>query len=253
MNFPTWSDLNDESIVPPLGARKAPDLGPVAVMAACQPDIPILVSSMDQPRSHPFFNDRLMTDDQISLAGPSMGSPYAAMMLESLVIRGVETIAVLGWCGAVNSTLKAGDIILADPAIIDEGTSRNYARLVQDPAMASPDAGLTEHLLQFSQARMPDRTISRQTVWTTDAIYRETPKKVAFFRELGADAVEMECSALFSVAEYRKVKIAALLVVSDSLGDKKWQPGFKKEAFKAARKAACRTIIEFAKQLASGC
>ena len=36
----------------------------------------------------------------------------------------------------------------------------------------------------------------------------------------------MEASALFAVAQYRGVEIAALFTVSDSLADLKWHPDF---------------------------
>ncbi|MBF0203546.1 MAG: hypothetical protein HQK67_04340 [Desulfamplus sp.] len=80
-------------------------------------------------------------------------------------------------------------------------------------------------------------------IWTTDAIYRETSKKVAFFRNMGAIAVEMECSALFAVANYRKIDIAAILIVSDELSSSKWKPGFKTAAFKESRKKILNAII----------
>ncbi|MCP3898767.1 MAG: nucleoside phosphorylase, partial [Desulfobacteraceae bacterium] len=64
-----------------------------------------------------------------------------------------------------------------------------------------------------------------------------------------AYAVEMECSALFATAQYRKVEIAALLVVSDELKPTEWIPGFRKKEFKEARKNACKAIVEFATDL----
>jgi len=72
---------------------------------------------------------------------------------------------------------------------------------------------------------------------------------VDFFRSLGASAVEMECAALFSVAEYRKVSIAALLIVSDSVASRTWDPGFRNKKFKQARKISCEAIISFMKKL----
>lgn len=47
--------------------------------------------------------------------------------------------------------------------------------------------------------------------------FRETPKKVAQFRQLGADTVEMECAALAACAQFRKVDFAQLLFTGDSL------------------------------------
>ncbi len=270
MSFPTWSDLNSESIVPPLGARRPPDLGPVAVMVSCKPDINPVKSQMTDPVVIPFLNDTLMTSNDghkgICVAGPFMGAPYGAMVLESLIARGVKKIVVLGWCGAVNADLNIGDILLVKEAIVDEGTSPNYARLDPERPCSLPDAGLTDQLYDFWQAgssgaaEKPGREalppaeadlvkLTRQTVWTTDAIYRETPKKVAYFKGLGARAVEMECSALFSVAQYHDVKIAALLVVSDSVASVNWQHGFRSSRFKQARKIAIQIVMKFIKQL----
>lgn len=41
----------------------------------------------------------------------------------------------------------------------------------------------------------------------------------------------MECSALFSVAKYRKVSSAALLVVSDTLYEGVWKQYFEDPVF----------------------
>ena len=53
--------------------------------------------------------------------------------------------------------------------------------------------------------------------WTTDAFFRETPKRVTQFRKLGASTVEMECSALAACAQFRKVDFAQILFTGDSL------------------------------------
>jgi len=251
MNYPTWSDLNSESIVPPLGARRAPDIGSVAVMVSCEPDFNYIKSIAAKPKSLPFFTSTLMTpgecDEGICVAGPFIGAPYATMLLESLIVKGADKIVVLGWCGAVTDQLDVGDIILPCKAIVDEGTSSNYTILDKEIPNSIPDLNLvdqlSDHLESFGISS------KKASIWTTDAIYRETKKKKDYFKNLGAKAVEMECSALFSVAQYRNVSIAGLLVVSDSLASKDWDPGFRKKHFKEARKSACESVISFAKKL----
>ena len=42
--------------------------------------------------------------------------------------------------------------------------------------------------------------------------------------------VEMEAAALFAVAEYRKVEVACVFVVSNSLADAVWQPHYSSKA-----------------------
>ena len=251
MNYPTWSDLSSDSIVPPLGARRAPDLGPVAIMISCEPDVKLIRAGADNPTALPFFISTLIPkvngDKGFSIAGPFIGAPYAAMLLESLIARGATQVLVLGWCGAITDDLKVGDLLLPSRAIVDEGTSKDYKDLDKTLPVSVPDPGLLEQLSGYLDAS----GIAHKTagIWTTDAVYRETPKKVAHFRDLGASAVEMECSALFSVAEYRKVRLAALLVVSDSVASTVWDPGFRNKTFKQARKAACDAILGFSKRL----
>jgi purine-nucleoside phosphorylase len=186
-------------------------------------------------------------DKGICVAGPFIGAPYAAMLLESLIAKGVDKIIVLGWCGAVTDQLKVGDIILVEKTIVDEGTSCNYKVLDRKIPNSMPDLNLTDQLSDHLASR--EISFKKKIVWTTDAIYRETKNKVAYFRELGARVVEMECSALFSVAEYRKVSIAGLLVVSDSVASKDWDPGFRKKRFKLARATACESVMTFAEKM----
>jgi hypothetical protein len=79
-------------------------------------------------------------------------------------------------------------------------------------------------------------------VWTTDAPYRETPDQVRAYQERGALAVEMECSALFTLGAFRSAAVASLLVVSDELSSPTWRPGFKDPRFSLGRESACEAI-----------
>jgi len=251
MTYPTWSDLDNESIVPPHGSRKGSELGSVAVMVSCEPDLKLIKSKIANPGVSPFFTSSLMTLEGCSkgvcIAGPFIGAPYAAMLLESLIAKGADKIIFLGWCGSVTDKLKIGDIILPYKAIVDEGTSANYKILDKKIPVSIPDLKLMDKL--SNHLRSGGNDFKKTTIWTTDAIYRETKKKVAYYKELGAHAVEMECSALFSVAQYRKVSIAGVLVVSDSVASKDWDPGFRNKRFKQARKTACDCVMTFAQKL----
>jgi hypothetical protein len=53
----------------------------------------------------------------------------------------------------------------------------------------------------------------------------------------------MELSAIFTVAGFREMEAAGILVVSDELSDYQWRPGFKRPAFKAAREKVCRAAL----------
>ena len=81
-------------------------------------------------------------------------------------------------------------------------------------------------------------------VWTTDAIYRETRREVLAHQQKGILAVEMEISALYAVALYRRVDLAGILVVSDELSSSNWRPGFTHKRFGQSRKTVCRLVKE---------
>ncbi len=55
------------------------------------------------------------------------------------------------------------------------------------------------------------------STWTTDAPYREMQRQVQAYRQEGVDTVEMEAAALFAAGQYLNVKVAAGLVVADTL------------------------------------
>ncbi len=181
----------------------------------------------------------------ISLAGPFVGAPYAVMLLETLIAWGTRKILFVGWCGSVSETVKIGDIILPTSALIDEGTSRHYQD--KNTQVAYP----SDTLLSVLKAGMDQKQIPfhRGPIWTTDAVYRETRHKVSQFQSQGAIAVEMEISALCTVAEFRGIEIAALVIVGDELTSARWRPGFKSDAFKQAREMACGVIIESCQKL----
>ena len=191
-------------------------------------------------------------ENTVSFVGPYMGAPYAAMILETLIARGVRQIIVMGWCGSISPTVNIGDILMPDAAISHEGTSMNYMDSPEDfpviypPAPPSSAMGLAGNIAGFfDEKKIP---FKKGCIWTTDAIYRETRQKVDFFHSRGALAVEMECSALFAVAAHHGVELVALLVVSDDLSGTRWKPAFKSEAFSGARRQVSHALMDFCTQ-----
>jgi purine-nucleoside phosphorylase len=236
----------NEAIVNPAKSKNAPDLGPVAVMAATRTDLFSLCGllNIDKDDFYRLMISRLYFDslhpDGASVTGPFIGAPYAVMLLETLIAWGVRKIFFLGWCGAVSAKVKIGDIILPTSAAIDEGTSAHYGKLDTEVSRAS--SALVSMIRQVLDKKRID--FHTRAVWTTDAIYRETRQLVETHQQDGILAVEMELSALYSVARFRRVALAGILVVSDELSSLDWRPGFKDERFVQGRRTACRVVKE---------
>jgi len=159
-------------------------------------------------------------------AGPGVGAPMAVLCLEKLIALGARQIIVVGWCGALSSDLEVGDIVLPTSAVSEEGTSAHYP--VSGDIYSS---GRLRNLLRggISSGWMK---IHEGEVWTTDAPYRETREKVALYQGQGVLGVEMEYSALLQVAAFRKVQLAAVLLVSDLLWQDPWVPAFHGKTFR---------------------
>jgi purine-nucleoside phosphorylase len=242
---------NYDAIVNPIKSKKSPDIGPVAVMAATEMDLFFLCDLFDfnSDDYRRLFTSRLYTHKSspggICLTGPGIGAPYATMMLETLIAWGARRILFLGWCGAISKEVKIGDLVLPTSAIADEGTSRNYGSSdTGPPKPALSMASLVEQVLEDNRVDFHSGKI-----WTTDAVYRETREKVEDYQQQGVLAVEMETSALFSVAQYRQVELGGILVVSDELSSFKWRPGFRDERFVQGHQTACRMVKESCQHL----
>jgi uridine phosphorylase len=75
---------------------------------------------------------------QLTICSTGIGAPSAAIAAEELHAVGVETLVRVGTCGALQSDIEIGDMVVATGAAKDEGTTRRYeAETV--PAVASYD------------------------------------------------------------------------------------------------------------------
>lgn len=237
----------EAGIVQPIRTPKTPVLAPRVLMAATQVDLDFL-SRRVKPyvsRSRQLYTSRLIQTasdrGELTIMGPLMGAPYAVMLLETLIAWGAREFLFLGWCGAIQPEIAIGDLVWADAAHIDEGTSPAYGQDWQGTATPS-GRGLGRR----AGAILVDEglVLNPGPVWTTDAIFRETPSRVAHFQKKGALAVEMEVSALYSAAAFHGAACLALLTVSDLLVDLTWRPGFKNDTFKRNRQRLCEAGLK---------
>jgi uridine phosphorylase len=149
------------------------------------------------------------------------GAPGAAILLEELIAFGVRRVVFLGYCGSIQDRMDIGDVVLPTGSLREEGTSYHYR---PRGAECRPDGELLDSLHRCLKER--GVVVARGTVWTTDALYRETAKKIEKYRREGVLAVEMEISALFAVGMMRRVQVVALLLVSDQFSREGWTVGF---------------------------
>jgi len=153
--------------------------------------------------------------------GFGVGAPIAVIRLEELIAFGVRRVVSVGTAGSLQPDLGVGDLVVCERAIRDEGTSHHY---VPTAAHAHASESLTRHLCATLDAAGCAYRVG--TTWTIDAPYRETVAEVRRYQAEGVATVEMEAAALFAVAAYRGIELAAMFSISDTLADLQWEPRF---------------------------
>jgi uridine phosphorylase len=153
----------------------------------------------------------------IAFVFPGIASPHAASILEFMIAFGGEYFISIGNVGTLSQDIKRGDIILPTKALRDEGTSFHY----QEPSRYSYPSDL---MLDCTRRSLEENNVTFREggTWTTDAFFRETVEKVEEFYSEGCLTVEMEASALFSVAKYRNKHIGGLFTAGDCVAGPKW-------------------------------
>ena len=166
----------------------------------------------------PVWETRAPDGRRVAVLQPGVGAPLAAMFLEELAAMGVRSVVAVGGAGALLPELTLGHAVVLGSALRDEGTSFHYlppGRVVQaDPAGV-------EAIRATLHAEDVPHVVGRS--WTTDAVFREAPDRVARRRAEGCAVVEMEAAALLAVARARGVAFGQLLLAADSLAGPEWE------------------------------
>jgi len=236
----------EPAVINPRRLPGDPELGPLAILALVPADLK-LFSRLSQPQAKPVevreYFKLFDLGGGLSLAGPAIGAPQAVLVAEKLFALGVQQLLVQGWAGSLTPGARLGDHILVTGSLSEEGTSSHYPL----DREAGPDQKLNQ-ALETSAADL-GLEIKSGTVWSIDAPFRETKSKVTAYAQQGLMAVEMELSALFTVAAFRGRGAAALVVVTDELFGADWRPGFASDQVKASRRRAAQVVLNAAAKL----
>ena len=158
-----------------------------------------------------------LRDQNVIVLHPGVGAPLAGAFLEEIIAYGCNRVIACGGAGVLNSEFVVGHIVVPTAAVRDEGTSYHYLSPSREVVANTSAVNAIEAVLQ--QHDMP--YVLGKT-WTNDAIYRETPAKIATRREEGCLTVEMETAAFMAVAQFRNVVFGQLLYGGDDLGGEEW-------------------------------
>jgi uridine phosphorylase len=154
---------------------------------------------------------------RLALFHPGVGAPLAAGLLDEIIALGCRKFIACGSAGVLNRDIAVGHLVVPLTAVRDEGTSYHY--LPPGREVAASPAGVDAVVRTLEKRAIP--YVLGKT-WTTDAIFRETPAKVALRAAEGCLAVEMEAAAFFAVAQARGVTFAQILYGGDDVSGTEW-------------------------------
>ena len=160
-----------------------------------------------------------LNGEKILITSTGIGGSSAAIALEELSAIGVKNFIRVGTCGGINLNVKSSDVIIPTAAIRQNGITNEYAP-IEYPATANFEivkalidsaeilkehwhAGVIQSKDSFYGQHDPNRMPA----------YYDLKNKWEAWKRLGVLGSEMECAALFIVADSLCVKCGAVLNV----------------------------------------
>jgi uridine phosphorylase len=206
------------------GTRLAPgDVGQYVLLPG-DPDrvlrVAKYVSDAHEVANHREFRTWTGTFEGITVSAIStgIGCPSASMAVEELANIGVTHVIRIGSTAALQPGMKMGDLVISTGTMRNEGTTRFYVR---DGFPAVPDHFLTHALIEtavdFRARNGKDFGIFVGAGACDDAFYGETPEWIEMLSKYKLLNIEMEGSAIFTVAHLRGLKAAMIAGVSANL------------------------------------
>ncbi len=151
---------------------------------------------------------------KVSIQATGMGAPSISIYAHELVTEfGAKRLIRVGTCGAMDPELQLGELVFAQCASTNSSMNRHRFNGMDFAPCA------TFELLEsaVNQARNKGVSFKVGGVMTNDFFYSDDPESWKIWARYGVLAMEMETSALYTLAASKAVEALSILTVSDSL------------------------------------
>ncbi len=145
---------------------------------------------------------------RISTVSTGIGAPSTLIAVEELLRVGSDTFIRVGTMGAIQTSIKPGDLVIGVGAVRYEGASKDYIN-VEYPALANYEViiSLIEAAERLGVRYHVGIVASTDTFYLGQSrpgykgyVYKETMDRLVKLAEAGVLGFEMEASALFTVS-----------------------------------------------------
>ncbi|WP_066172397.1 purine-nucleoside phosphorylase [Bacillus marinisedimentorum] len=151
---------------------------------------------------------------RISVQGTGMGVPSISIYVNELISSyGVKNLIRVGTCGAIQKDVKVRDVILAMTSSTDSSMNQH----IFDGMDYAPTASFD--LLKKAYDAGSDKGLDLKVgnVFTSDTFYRDSMDLFKKLADYGVLGVEMETTALYTLAAKFGVNALSVLTVSDHI------------------------------------
>jgi uridine phosphorylase len=204
-------------------------LGPYALIPGPKERSDMLLKLLDNPRKNFTFLDYEMHSGTLEGKRVTVGNggryaPDTAITTEILCGAGAQSLIRIGSCGSLQEHVKIGDLVIVTGALRGEGTSRYY---VAENFSTTAHVDIINALKAAAEGLKVRYHLGR--IFTTDALFQETPELIQQLNEQNLSSIDMVTSTFLTVAQVRGKKAGAVLAVSDECLCGKF--GFRDPAF----------------------
>lgn len=152
--------------------------------------------------------------EKVSVQGTGMGIPSISIYVNELIREyGVKNLIRVGSCGAIHDDLHVRDVILAMTA----STDSNMNSLTFPGINYAPCANFDLLNKAYQIGNQQGIAMKAGNVLSADVFYRDSMDIVKKLGDYGVLAVEMETTALYTLAAKYGVQALSILTVSDHI------------------------------------
>ena len=151
----------------------------------------------------------------VSVQGTGMGCPGASIVFEELIQLGCKQLLRVGTCGGLQPSHALGDLIVALTAVPADSTAMHMVG--NEPHCPTASWSLIHGSVHVAKEMGQEMDVG--PIVSSDVFYNSDEGQYGRWSKRGVLAVEMEASALFTVAALRGVEAGCLLTVSDIVVD----------------------------------
>ncbi len=221
---------------------KSDSLGPYALIPGPKERSQMLLRALERPaKSFSFLDYEMHTGNydgkRVTVGNGGRYAPETAITTEILCAGGAESLIRIGSCGSLQKGVQVGDLLIVTGTIRGEGTTPYY---VPKSHATRSHAEIVSALIQAAKELQVRFHLG--SVYTTDALFQETPELIMELEERGVSAIDMVTSAFLTVAQVRGKKAGAIMAVSDECLKGKF--GFRDPLFVAAEEKMVEVALK---------